>query len=231
MARLPRLALAGLPHLVLQRGLAGQTVFADDIDRAAWRDALRETAAQLGVAVHAYALAADRALLLATPAEAADLGRLMQGLGRRYVAGYNRRHGRRGTLWDGRFRAAPVDPQSALAAALVHVDTLALRTGQADAPEHDAWSSARHHLGQAREAWLVDPPAYWQLGNTPFDRESAFRRLLADPAVAAWRERFDAISTGGWAIGGAAFLAALADQAPRRAHPQPRGRPRKPVVA
>jgi hypothetical protein len=47
-------------------------------------------------------------LLLLTPATATALGALMQGLGRRYGAAFNRRHGRRGTLWAGRFRTAVV---------------------------------------------------------------------------------------------------------------------------
>jgi putative transposase len=232
MARLPRLAVAGVAHLLIQRGIAGQPVFVDEFDRAAYRDALRETAAHLDVALHGYALAPDRVLLLATPTDAADLGRLMQGLGRRYVAGFNRRHGRRGTLWDGRFRAAPVDPHTAVLPALVHLDTLAARSGACDVPAHDAWSSARHHLGLAREAWLVDPPQFWQLGNTPFERDSAYARLLADaPAVAAWQLRFDAVSGAGWAIGSPEFVAGLGERSARRAAPRPRGRPRKPQSA
>ena len=40
--------------------------------------------------------------LLATPPELGALGRMMQKLGRHYVGLFNARHGRTGTLWEGR---------------------------------------------------------------------------------------------------------------------------------
>jgi putative transposase len=106
MARLPRLALPGRAHYIIQRGHRGGPVFDDDVDRRAFLDALREASAAHGVAVHAYALPAGEVQLLATPPSAAALSATMQALGRRYVGAYNRRHGQSGTLWDGRWRAA-----------------------------------------------------------------------------------------------------------------------------
>ena len=94
MARLPRLAVAGLPHLVALYGHNGQAVFVDDEDRRLFLAALRESALLQRVAVQAYVLLDDHVHLLLTPATAGALGALMQGLGRRYGAAFNRRHGR-----------------------------------------------------------------------------------------------------------------------------------------
>jgi putative transposase len=47
--------------------------------------------------------------LLVTPQTAQSLPRLMQGLGRNYVRYINRAYRRTGTLWEGRYRAAPID--------------------------------------------------------------------------------------------------------------------------
>src|SRR4051812_44101020 len=122
MARLPRLVVPGLPHCVIQRGHNGQTVAADDTDRQAYLRALRDAAATNGVAVHAYALGDDEVQLLVTPSAAPSLSQMMQALGRRYVSAYNARHGRSGTLWDGRFRAAVVEPGAWMLLALRWVD-------------------------------------------------------------------------------------------------------------
>ncbi len=119
MARAPRLALAGELHYLLQLGHSRQRVFEDDHDREAYLAMLREGAAQYRVAIHAYAMLDSEVHLLATPAEADALGRLMQSIGRRYVGAFNRRHARSGTLWQGRFRAAVID-----GAALGHDATL-----------------------------------------------------------------------------------------------------------
>jgi putative transposase len=179
MARRPRLALAGQLHHVRLRGHSGQLVFVDDVDRAAFLDMLREPAVRLGVAVHAYALLADEVHLLVTPGAAEALGRLMQSVGRRYVAAFNRRHQRRGTAWDGRFRNSLLHAGSLLWPAMLLVETLPVRAGLAANAVDWPWSSAQHHAGHRRDPLLTDHPLYWQIGNTPFERELAHTHALA----------------------------------------------------
>ncbi len=164
MARQPRLSVAGELHHVLLRGHNGQAVFADDDDRAAFTELLREPAARHGVSIHAYALLAAEVHLLATPGQAESLGRLMQSIGRRYVALFNRRHARRGTLWDGRFRTSILDSQTLLLPAMLHIETLPVRAGLAAAAQDWPWSSAAHHSGRGRASVLTDHPLYWRHG-------------------------------------------------------------------
>ena len=218
MARLPRLVLAGHAHCIVQRGHSGQPVFADDDDRSAYLLALREAAAGENVQLHAWALLPGEALLLATPGEAAALGRMVQALGRRYVGAYNRRHRRSGTLWDGRFRCAVVEPGSMRLAALRWIDGQSLEPGV---------TTAAQRLGAARDAWIVDPPEVWALGNTPFEREARYRALLAEGLPAAISQTLRSAALGGWAAGSAAFAARIAQDTERPAAPRQRGRPRR----
>ena len=231
MARLPRLALAGQAHLVSLYGHSGQPVFADDEDRCQFLAALREAALQQQVAVHGYVLLDDHVHLLLTPASDGALGALMQGLGRRYGAAFNRRHARRGTLWAGRFRASVVQPGTPLLQALLFIDHHAVRAGRVSAAGDEAWSSARHHLGGVRDPLLTGCSAWWALGNTPFDREAAYGGLLAEGLAPAEAERVAAAARSGWPLGDAAFLAGLAQRTERPVQPRPRGRPRKPAAA
>lgn len=221
MARLPRLAVAGQAHLALMLGHSAQPVFTDDDDRRQFLAALRESALQHGVAVHAYALRPSEVLLLLTPNAATALGTLMQGLGRRYGAAFNRRHGRRGTLWAGRFRTAVVQAGPSLLDAMVYVDL----QGQADPDPAGVWSSLGHRLGARRDPLISDCAAWWALGNTPFEREAAYRRCLAEGLAPERAAALAAAVHKGWAVGDAAFLAALAQQADRPVQPRPRGRP------
>lgn len=227
MARLPRLAVAGQPHLVEQCGHNGQAVFLDADDRAAYRAALAEAAAACGVAVHAYCLEGGRALLLATPRVADGLSRTMQRLGRRYTAEFNRRHGRSGTLWAGRFRATVVEAERHLVEALCHVESDAALAGDADAPPAERRSSAAHHLGLSVDPLVSDHARFWALGNTPFERHAAYRLLVLQPLAPAQRQRFDDAVRKGWAVGSPAFLAALSTTTPRRLQPLAPGRPRR----
>lgn len=220
MARLPRLVVPGLAHYLILRahpGLAGG-ICADEADRAALLSALREAARAEGAQVHAYALLHDEVQMLLTPNDPASPGRLVQALGRRYVSAYNRRHARSGTLWEGRFRCAVVEPGDTLLSALRLIDGLSAEPGV---------TSAQHRSGGPREAWLVDPPELWKLGNTPFDREAAYRSLisLGLPQTAARDLRRKVL--GGWPVGSDAFVAGLAAGSTRPAAPRPRGRPRR----
>lgn len=217
MARLPRLALAGHAHWLQQHGLSGRAIFQDDIDRDAYLAALREAVAGAGVRLHAFALRDDAVHLVVTPATADGPSRLMQALGRRYVSGHHRRHGGRGTLWDGRFRCAVVEAGAPLLAVLTLVDGLAPALGH---------SSAGHRCGRPeRRVTLHDPPEVWTLGNTPFERESAWRQRLEDGLPAAERQALLDAARGGWAIGTRAFTQGLAEAVARPTQPRPRGRP------
>ena len=73
-----------------------------------------EAAAEYGCSVHAYVLMTNHVHLLVTPGDAESLPRTMQSLGRRYVRHVNRLYGRTGTLWEGRYRAAPIRAQETL---------------------------------------------------------------------------------------------------------------------
>jgi len=215
MARLPRLVVPGRAHLIAQLGHSGRAVFVDDDDRQAYLCALREAAALEAVAVHAYALADGEVLLLATPPTTVALSRFIQAVGRRYVSAYNRRHGGNGTLWEGRFRCGVIEPGHWLQAALRLVD------GEPD------MTSAGHRTGSARDPMVVDPPEFWSLGNTPFDREAAYRTLLAQGLPQNQASALRRAASGGWALGSPAFLAAVSAQTPRPLQPRPRGRPPK----
>lgn len=225
MARLARLALPGLAHYLWQRGHNGGAIVHDDEDRAALLQVLRECARGSGVQLHAFAIDTDGWRALATPDTREALSRMVQALGRQYVARFNRRHGRTGALWDGRFRGAPVEPGAPRLQALRDIDGRGLAPGL-HADRFTGCSSAAHRCGGPRDAALVDPPEYWALGNTPFERESRYRQLLEDGLPADTAQALDHAVRGAWAFGSEHFLAELAQGAVRPVQPRPRGRPR-----
>jgi putative transposase len=86
-------------------------------------------------------------------------------------------------------------------------------------------TGAAHRSGGRRDPLLVDPPEFWQLGNTPFEREAAYRTLLVQGAPAS-APALRAAALGGWAIGSPGFQAELATHEGRPTQPRQRGRPR-----
>lgn len=227
MARLPRLALGGHLHHLIHRGHNLQPIVVDDEDRKTLLAALQDSAATHKVAIHAYVVMPNHLHLLATPAADDGLSRMMQALGRRYVSAFNLRHGRVGTLWEGRFRAAPLEAESHLLTVMRSIELNPQRAGLSAEPGDFPWSSAAHHLGRRRDPLVSDPPGFWALGNTPFERELAWRRWLEEGESESERQRLIDSALKGWPLGSARFLQLLGELSERPLVPRPRGRPRK----
>lgn len=228
MARLPRLVLPGALHHLLQRGNNRQPIVLDDEDRRTYLDALRESTRLHGVRVHAYVLMPDHVHLLVTPEREDSLARAMQTLGRRYVAAFNRRHQRSGTLWEGRFRTALIESPAYFLELLRYVEQQPLREGLVDDPVDFPWSSAAHHYGRRRDPLVSEHAAFWALGNTPFEREASYRQALGQVLDASTLSRLRQHVHSGWPLLTEAGRKSLAQQLERPLAPRAKGRRARP---
>lgn len=226
MARLPRFSPAGLPALVLQRGNNRQPVFLRPDDYRFYLDCLRMAAREHDVALHAYGLRPDHIHLLATPRDEDGLSLTMQAVGRRYARYFNREARRTGTLWEGRFRSAVIDPQHWVLPAMLYVEGNAVRAGEATALDQDPWTSYGHHIGLTPSPFVSDHSAYWALGNTPFERQSRYQALSAEGLSGSTLMQLRRHAHSGWPLGDTAFLASLERGASRRVRPLAKGRPK-----
>ena len=228
MARLARLAVGGYPHLVVQRS-GSRALFADDVDAGLLLETLQNAAVEAGVALHGYALLPRGLWLLATPGEADGVGRTMQAIGRRYVRWINDRRGERGGLFAGRYRAALLEADTQLREALRFVEWQPVLTGLAHSPEDYRWSSCRHHVGLVADPGVRVHPLYWALGNTPFERQAAYRAWLGAGPGSGCSEQFERALSGGWVLGSTEFVRQIEHLCPRRPQRAPAGRPRRAV--
>lgn len=224
MARLARLALDGQLHHLVHRAPAGGQITLDDIDRAVLLEALLTVSREARVAVHAYVVLPDRLQLLLTPERGSSLSTMMQRLGRRQVAAFNARHGRSGSPWEGRFRSSVLQADRYLIDAMRLLEEAPVLAGLVERAD-DWWaSSAAHHTGRRADPLVTDHPGYWQLGNTPFEREAGYRRLSTMPVPADSHAAIQQATEQGWALGDEDYLARLGKQQARRLQPVARGR-------
>ncbi|MFT4174384.1 MAG: transposase [Rhodocyclaceae bacterium] len=225
MSRLPRLYVPGMPQLILQRGNNRAGVFADDTDYAQYCQHLRESAREAAVAIHAYVLMPNHVHLLVTPTGEGAAGAMMQRLGRRYVRYFNDRHGRSGTLWEGRYRSTVVDANHYLLPCYNYIELNPVRAGFVQDATHYSWSSCRAHVGLGADPLITDHALYWALGNTPFERQAAYRAQLEGGLAGRQLDAIRFAAHHGWMLG---ELPAGPDNVPnRRVQPLPKGRPRR----
>lgn len=225
MARLPRLTLADLPHHVIQRGNNRQAIFVDREDREMLMGLLTENVAKFGVALHAYVLMDNHFHLLATPASGDGLPLCMQAVGRRYVRYFNDRHGRSGTLWEGRYKSTVIQPERYLLTCMAYIDLNPVRAGWvANAADHP-WSSYHHYAGLRHDRLLTPHALFWRLGNTPFAREAAYAEMVRAGISDADQALLTESTLHGWPAGDQDFLESLQKATDRRVVKGRAGRP------
>ncbi|MBL8386846.1 MAG: transposase [Hydrogenophaga sp.] len=230
MARLSRLTLPGQVHLVTHRGNNRQPVVLDDEDRQTLLDLLSEEALRHRVALHAYVLLPAGLYLLLTPSTADGVPAMMQSVGRAYVRRFNARHGRSGTLWEGRYRSTLIQPERYLLPCMCLMDMEPVNEGLSNDPAGYPWSSHRHHAGQGHERRLTPHPLYWALGNTPFAREAAYAEMVHRGLTAQQMGAIRDAVWHGWALGDPGFIESLQRDTTRRLTPSRPGRPKKQVT-
>ncbi len=231
MARLPRLTLPGYPHHVIQRGNNRQDIFAGTDDYTLFLDLLSEYAQQFGVAIHAYVLMGNHVHLLLTPSTADGLPKMMQAVGRSYVRQFNLRHGRTGTLWEGRYKSSLIQTERYLLACMVYMDLNPVRAGLVAQPADYPWSSHHHYIGQRSDRLVTPHALVWSMGNTPFAREAAYKELVQAGISSSQQQALTQATLQGWALGEAGFVADLQKKTPRRVSKSRAGRPRKTAAA
>lgn len=227
MARLARVSVPGYPYHVIQRGNNRQAIFGADVDRETMHRLLADNAAQFDVAIHAYVLMDNHFHLLATPNTDDGLPRMMQAVGRRYVRHFNDSYGRSGTLWEGRYKSALVQSERYLLACMVYIDLNPVRAGMVARAQDFPWSSHAHYVGLRNDRLVTPHALVWELGNTPFARESRYRELVQAGVSQEQQRAFGRSVTSGWVLGDERFVAGLQGRTARRLTRSVPGRPVK----
>lgn len=178
MPRRARLILPNVPLHVTQRGVNRAAIFIDDEDRHHYRKLLREACVGNAVAVHAFVLMDNHVHLFLTPSMPEALAVAMRAVGQNYVQFFNCRHGRTGTLWQGRFKSCLVDSDRYALTVCRYIELNPVRAAMAALPEEYRWSSVHTHLGKARDPLITPHPTYMALGATMEERAVAYGKWL-----------------------------------------------------
>jgi len=204
--------------------------FIDDVDRQRYLTALRETSQRYRCAIHAYVLMTNHVHLLVTPESAGALSRLMQGIGRIYVAEYNARHRRTGTLWEGRFKSCLVGGARYVLACHRYIEMNPVRAAMVAHPSGFRWSSHAANAFGHDDPLLHSHPAYRTLAADHDERRSAYRKLFDEVLGTEEIGEIRAYIQQQRALGNDRFRAMVEAKLGRCAAVRPAHRPRTPKV-
>lgn len=194
----------------MSRGNDGIAIFRDDNDRELFLELLAQEIVRSRWIVHEYALMTNHYhLVIETPE--CTLSKGMHRFLGRYVQRFNRRHGRKGHLFQERFKSILVEKESYGLELSRYIALNPVRAGMVARPEDWKWSSYGARAGFRRcPEWLTIEPLLSQFGVDRQRQQKAYRQFvlakvaapddLLDRAVAQlylgsapWIERIQAL--------------------------------------
>ncbi len=227
MPRRSRLAVAGIPWHIIQRGNNRQACFYAEEDYRRYLQDLGEQARKSGCRIHAYCLMTNHVHLLVTPECTDSAGLMMKHLGQRYVQYINRTYRRTGTLWEGRFRSCLAQGETYVLACYRYIELNPVRAGIVEHPADYAWSSYRFN-GQGMDNALLSPhPLYKVLGRTGEECRRRYRDLFRVHLEPCLIDTIRHATNGNYVLGDARFSEEIAVMLKRRVTPGKAGRPAK----
>ena len=225
MARPLRIEFPGATYHVMARGNQGRAIFQDDGDRQRFLETLGEACDKTGWRIHAFVLMGNHYHALAETPEA-NLVAGMKWLQGTYTQRYNYRHQIHGHLFQGRYKAVPVEASNSgyleVVSSYIHLNPA--RSGLIEIGKEKLkryrWSSFPWYLGapKAIPPWLERGRVMGALRLEPTDRrayEAYLEGRVLELGLKAGRaeldEQWKALRRDG-SIGGSAFAERIRNQ-------------------
>jgi len=189
MARKPRVEFEGAFYHVIVRGNQRQKIFGDDQDRLRYLERLEHYRQRYGFTVYAYVLLSNHVHLLLETGKT-PLSKIVQGIQFTYTQYYNRRYGKVGHLFQGRYKAILCDRDAYLLELVryIHLNPARLKNPQEIATYR--WSSHRAYLGTKGPVGVETDLVLAQLGDTRGQALKAYRQLIEDGKNLGHEERY-----------------------------------------
>jgi putative transposase len=169
MPRHPRAAPGGYVYHALNRGVARLTLFEKEADYAAFERVLAEALAEHPTRVLGYCPMPNHCHFLLWPTAAGELTAFLRWLTHTHTQRWHAHYHTAGTghLYQGRYRACPVEEDEHLVTVLRYVERNPLRAGLVGRAEAWRWSSLGRRQASAEagrpllQPWPLPVPADW----------------------------------------------------------------------
>jgi len=234
MSRRNRLFIQGLPQLIQLKGHNHESIFSDNQDRIKFLSYLNQGIEHYSIKLHAYSLTPREILLLITPDNKDSSGRLMQYVGRTYVAYFNKKYHRSGSLWNGRYNSCLIEPsayfllvQKYIYSVQHYSDATKYQTAPILSSTNNQQCNDFLSINSTSLIQLTAHAEYIKLGETDDQRLLAFQQFMRVPLSHAVLSKIQSCLAQNCLLGTQGYCKALEKQTHRYLRPRPSGRPRK----
>ena len=166
MARTARSVVGGVCYHVINRGNRRATVFHTPADYDGFTALMARASERMPMRILAYCLMPNHFHFVLWPRGDQDTSRWMHWLMTTHVVRYHKAHGTSGRIWQGRFKAFPIQADRHLLTVMRYVERNPVRAGLVDSAADWKWSSLSEFLGRSSRRLLsagpVTKPRRWQ---------------------------------------------------------------------
>ena len=155
MARKPRIEYPGAFFHTIVRGNNRENVFRESGDYVRYLQKFARSCREGDITLYAFCLMPNHIHLLLEMGEVL-LSKVLQRFHTWYTQYFNRRYGRVGHLFQGRYKAIVCDKDAYLLELVRYIHLNPVRAGLVDSPEDYPWSSHRIYLGVDKTG-MIDP--------------------------------------------------------------------------
>jgi len=208
MARPLRIEYENAFYHVIQRGIERKNIFSSDSDKERFLNYLNTAHTTYAGIVHSYVLMDNHYhLVIETPR--ANLSKIMHYVNTSYAAYYNTTHKRVGPLYQGRFKAVPVQGDEYLHYLSCYIHLNPVRAGIVKSPGDYLFSSyAYFAIKNGHPKWLVT-----DLILSMFDKNrEAARKLYAcfvEDNIGREKDLISSKMKNGWILGDDTFVGTI----------------------
>lgn len=159
MPRTARASVGGVCYHVLNRGNNRRKVFRKEADYQAFLKAMAHACIEIPMPVLGFCLMPNHFHLALQPQHDGDLGRWMHWVLNTHVRRYHKQYQSSGHIWQGRYKAFPIEEDEHLLTVLRYVESNPVRVQLVRRAEQWRWSSARHwNEREERPSYLTPGP-------------------------------------------------------------------------
>lgn len=153
----PRILLDNVCYHIMVRGNQKRRVFKEGEDPREYLARLGKYKKRHGFRLYGFCFMPNHIHLLGEVGEKENLARFMHDLNRSYTAYFNRKYGKVGYLWQGRFKSKVVLKDEYLINCINYLELNPVRGGMVRTPDEYPWSSYKErNLGTAKGEQILD---------------------------------------------------------------------------
>jgi len=186
MARPLRIQLAGSLYHITGRGNERKSIFFTEKDYEKFREYIRHASLKYDFILHCYVLMRNHYHLVGETPKV-NISAVMHYINSSYTTYINKKRGRSGHLFQGRYKSILVDRDSYLLELSRYVHLNPLRAGIAEKPDEYLWSSYRAYIDSTRDD-IVQRDFIWRMISPSSKDAPAQYRTFVEQAIGVSQE-------------------------------------------